>query len=149
MFRARGPRHGDRLFSVTFLSSRKRCNSKLKRATTTYCYTLKFTDRSQPNKPCSLNYAAERKSSKNQSSHPPSAISSKIAFMIILHVSIQIYVLKLKIKNEEIFTFHVLAVPSMKKTDLWDTAPCNLVEVDRRFILSLHHHPDDGGCKHL
>jgi len=69
--------------------------------------------------------------------------------MIILHVSIQIYVLKLKIKNVEIFTFHVLAVASMKKTDLWDTAPCNLVEVDRRFMLCLHDHSDDGGSTHL
>jgi hypothetical protein len=39
-----------------------------------------------------------------------------------------------------------------KMTVFWDIAPCNLVEVDRRFrgAYWLHHHlPDDGGSTHL
>jgi hypothetical protein len=33
----------------------------------------------------------------------------------------------------------------LKMTAFWDTAPCNLVDVDRRFrgTFCLHHRPDD------
>jgi hypothetical protein len=33
------------------------------------------------------------------------------------------------------------------KTDLWDVAPCSLVEVYRRFR-GAYYRPDDEGCKH-
>jgi hypothetical protein len=44
------------------------------------------------------------------------------------------------------------AVFDFKMTVFWYIAPCNLVEVDRRFRGAnwLHHHlPDDGGSTHL
>jgi hypothetical protein len=40
----------------------------------------------------------------------------------------------------------------MKMPDVWDVAPCSLVEVDRRFIgaYCLHHDRlNDGGGTHL
>jgi hypothetical protein len=40
--------------------------------------------------------------------------------------------------------FQVLTATSMKMTSFWDTAPCSLVDVDRRFrgAYCLHHQGD-------
>jgi hypothetical protein len=45
----------------------------------------------------------------------------------------------------------VLTAANMKMIVFWDTAPCSLVEIDRRFrdAYCLHHRPDDEGNKHL
>jgi hypothetical protein len=37
------------------------------------------------------------------------------------------------VKVKVIVRFHVLTTASTKMIDFWDTVPCNLVEVDRRF----------------
>lgn len=51
-------------------------------------------------------------------------------------------------------TFHVLTVGSLAITAFLDTAPCTLIEADRRFrgVFFRHHQaddPDDGGITHL
>jgi hypothetical protein len=53
--------------------------------------------------------------------------------------------------------FQVLTAPSMKLAVFWDVAPCNLVEIDRRFkgaasiIIAMiqSDRNNDGGKKHL
>jgi hypothetical protein len=49
------------------------------------------------------------------------------------------------IHNAKLVRFQVLTAASMKTTAVWDTAPCSLVEADRRFrgAYWLHHDPDD------
>jgi hypothetical protein len=62
--------------------------------------------------------------------------------------------------SHQIVTFHVLTTASMIMRAFWDTAPCILIGVDRRFrvLYRLHHQgddyddddrPDDGGSTHL
>jgi hypothetical protein len=51
--------------------------------------------------------------------------------------------------------FQIIMAANMKMTDFWDVAPCNLIEIYRRFggAYCLHnqgdHHPNDGGSKNL
>jgi hypothetical protein len=41
--------------------------------------------------------------------------------------------------------FEVHAATNMKKSVFWDVAPCNLVDIDQRFIGA--YCPDGGGSK--
>jgi hypothetical protein len=85
--------------------------------------------------------------------HP---LSIKFTMVLVCHIKIlpavSIHLTEAPCTETEILVrFQVLTAASMKMNAFWDTVPCSLVEVYRRFrgAYYLHHRPDDRRNKHL